>query len=317
MIPIHRPKISSTQDTVHNSRQPHANLGRVGHLHPVWARTIHRVHSSRAAENHPESIFTIAHAFSSTEQSQQWRDDECRDRQTRSDEDHASSPRHRISWKRPGQPIDTGVQGAVSRPASGCAHYILGRTIGSGATSSRYQVLRGTVPSPSISGPSPDRPLNRYPKTPKQPRSSEENYRDRSGMFSFNLDGLRSIRARLAVTRCFQAPSPRGLHQLHRQIYCDRHSDPRCQRRPQRPLHRAGTITTSNDSSIVLARGTQTENVYWRSTGDVTLGASSTARGTFLANTGASVESRAKLIGRLYSCAGSLTVTRATISSPS
>lgn len=208
MIPIHRPKISSTQDTVHNSRQPHANLGRVGHLHPVWARTIHRVHSSRAAENHPESIFTIAHAFSSTEQSQQWRDDECRDRQTRSDEDHASSPRHRISWKRPGQPIDTGVQGAVSRPASGCAHYILGRTIGSGATSSRYQVLRGTVPSPSIPSPSPDRPLNRYPKTPKQPRSSEENYRDRSGMFSFNLDGLRSIRARLAVTRCFQAPSP-------------------------------------------------------------------------------------------------------------
>lgn len=81
-------------------------------------------------------------------------------------------------------------------------------------------------------------------------------------------------------------------------------------------IFRAGTIITAENSTIVLTRGARAENVYWRSTGAVTLGPSSTARGTFLANTDAAIQSRATLVGRLYSCAGSISVTRATISTP-
>lgn len=81
-------------------------------------------------------------------------------------------------------------------------------------------------------------------------------------------------------------------------------------------IFRAGTITTADNSTIALTRGARAENIYWRSTGTITLGPSSTARGTFLATTDAAIQSRATLVGRLYSCAGSITVTRATIGTP-
>lgn len=82
-------------------------------------------------------------------------------------------------------------------------------------------------------------------------------------------------------------------------------------------LFRAGTITTAERSSTVLTRGAKANNVYWRSTGDVGIGAASTGRGTYLANANASIGSGATLTGRLYSCTGTVTVTRATIGTPS
>lgn len=81
-------------------------------------------------------------------------------------------------------------------------------------------------------------------------------------------------------------------------------------------LFRAGTITAADRSRIVLTRGANANNVYWRATGDVSLGASSIGRGTYLANTNAAIGSGATLSGRMYSCTGTITVTRATIGTP-
>ncbi|RWZ79894.1 ice-binding family protein [Glutamicibacter sp. HZAU] len=80
-------------------------------------------------------------------------------------------------------------------------------------------------------------------------------------------------------------------------------------------IFRASTITSASGSTIALTRGTKAANVYWRSTGDITLGSSSTNRGIYLANADGVMQSRAELAGHLYSCTGSLTIIRSTVQS--
>lgn len=80
-------------------------------------------------------------------------------------------------------------------------------------------------------------------------------------------------------------------------------------------IFRADSIASTSNSNVVFTRGTRAENVYWRSTGEITLGASSTNRGIYLAHSNATTQSRALLVGNLYSCNGSMTVTRTTVNS--
>jgi len=81
-------------------------------------------------------------------------------------------------------------------------------------------------------------------------------------------------------------------------------------------IFRAASISAASGSSIALARGAQSDNIYWRSTGEIDLGSSSTSRGVYLANANAAVQSNGRLTGRLYSCTGTIKVTRATIAAP-
>ncbi len=81
-------------------------------------------------------------------------------------------------------------------------------------------------------------------------------------------------------------------------------------------IFHAEGLTTGDRSNIVLVGSANANNVYWRSTGDVELGTSSTARGVFLASTNARMQSGATLSGRLFSCTGTITVTRATAGTP-
>lgn len=81
-------------------------------------------------------------------------------------------------------------------------------------------------------------------------------------------------------------------------------------------IFRAASISAASGSSIALPRGAQSDNIYWRSTGEIDLGSSSTSRGVYLANANAAVQSNGRLTGRLYSCTGTIKVTRATIAAP-
>lgn len=79
-------------------------------------------------------------------------------------------------------------------------------------------------------------------------------------------------------------------------------------------IFRADSITAAANSTVVFTGGTRTENVYWRSAGDIVLGSSSLSRGIYLAGADAVIQSRGTLVGHLYALNGSVTVTRATIS---
>ena len=105
--------------------------------------------------------------------------------------------------------------------------------------------------------------------------------------------------------------STTGRFTVNGALTLDAHGDPSA-----RFIFHAEAITTADKSNIVLAGKASANNVYWRSAGEIDLGTSSTARGVFLANGSARVESGATLSGRLYSCTGTITVTRATIGVP-
>lgn len=102
--------------------------------------------------------------------------------------------------------------------------------------------------------------------------------------------------------------SSTGRFTINGTVTLDGQGDPNA-----RFIFRANTITSADGSTVVFTRGTKAANVYWRSTGDITLGSSSTNRGIYLANSHGVMQSRAELVGYLYSCTSSLTITRSTI----
>ena len=78
----------------------------------------------------------------------------------------------------------------------------------------------------------------------------------------------------------------------------------------------SGSLSTADNSRIVLVNGASAKNVYWRATSTITLGAGSTARGTYLAGGNAAMLKGSTLVGRLISLNGTVTVTSATVSLP-
>ncbi len=80
------------------------------------------------------------------------------------------------------------------------------------------------------------------------------------------------------------------------------------------------TLITAASSTVTLAGGAQARNVYWQVGSSATLGASSTLRGTILANTSISLGTGASVVGRLLAGAvadsGAVTLIGNSISMP-
>jgi hypothetical protein len=78
-----------------------------------------------------------------------------------------------------------------------------------------------------------------------------------------------------------------------------------------------GAFSTGASSSIILANGASACNIFWVSEGAVSLGATSTMKGTLIANNGAIlVASGCSIIGRLFSTTGAVTFDGSTVTIP-
>lgn len=62
----------------------------------------------------------------------------------------------------------------------------------------------------------------------------------------------------------------------------------------------SGTLKTASGVNIVLLGGAQAKNIFWQTTGAVTLGTTSHFEGTILSNTGINLKTGASVNGRLF-----------------
>ena len=79
----------------------------------------------------------------------------------------------------------------------------------------------------------------------------------------------------------------------------------------------ASTLVTAAAANISLVNGAQASNIFWKVGSSATLGASSTFRGTILAHTSITLGDGVTVDGRVLAGGGAVTVTNATITSPS
>jgi hypothetical protein len=79
----------------------------------------------------------------------------------------------------------------------------------------------------------------------------------------------------------------------------------------------AGAFSTGAGASVTLANGASACNVFWVSEGAASLGATSTMKGTLIANNGAvSAGAGCSIIGRLFSTTGAASINGSTITEP-
>jgi hypothetical protein len=77
------------------------------------------------------------------------------------------------------------------------------------------------------------------------------------------------------------------------------------------------TLITAASANISLVNGAQSSNIFWKVGSSATLGASSTFSGTILAHTSITLGDGVTVDGRVLAGAGAVTMTNATITSPS
>jgi signal peptidase I len=80
-------------------------------------------------------------------------------------------------------------------------------------------------------------------------------------------------------------------------------------------IFRASSITTNTATVVRLVNGARAANVYWRATNAVSIGRDSTALGTYIAGTSASLLNGSSVTGRVFALSGSISVDRATVRS--
>lgn len=76
------------------------------------------------------------------------------------------------------------------------------------------------------------------------------------------------------------------------------------------------TLTTAASSNVALSNGADSGSVFWRVGSAATLGASSTFRGTIIANTSIGLGAGANLFGRAVAQTGAVTLDGNTVSAP-
>ncbi|MBD2761374.1 DUF3494 domain-containing protein [Kocuria sp. cx-116] len=81
-------------------------------------------------------------------------------------------------------------------------------------------------------------------------------------------------------------------------------------------IFRATSITAAPRSTVTLTNDAFPNRVYWKSTTTITLGESSTGRGTYLASGDATASRNTSLYGRLISLNGAIAISRSTITNP-
>ena len=68
------------------------------------------------------------------------------------------------------------------------------------------------------------------------------------------------------------------------------------------------TLTTASKSSVVLAKGATSGNVFWQVTSSATLGTNTSFEGSILANTSDTVTTGASVTGRVFALTGAVTL---------
>ncbi len=81
-------------------------------------------------------------------------------------------------------------------------------------------------------------------------------------------------------------------------------------------IRSTSTIITSTSSSVVLINGAQAKNIYWTAASSVTLGSSSTMKGTMIAAGSITIGTSAALVGRAIAGAAVTLNSSCTVASP-